>query len=125
MRHISHEIRTPLNTVFLGLQVLDQDIKKIGFSKNIISTIKEVQSSCNVSIEVLDEMLLFDKLSEGILKLEKTILPAFQFIQDVINPFYIQVNTNIYISFLFNIYIYIKYMNNLHLLFVCFPSIID
>ena len=73
-RYISHELRTPLNTVDMGI---DYCLTKIPENttnedeKLIRDTLIEVSLACDVSVEILDEFLLYDKLENGLVKLHK------------------------------------------------------
>ena len=95
VRYISHEIRTPLNTVLMGLQVVHEELTADGAGRDRLETIKDVESSCEIAINILNDLLVFDKLEAGILKLEITSLPAYSFIEETIKPFYLQVKYGI------------------------------
>ena len=104
MRYISHELRTPLNTVFLGLKLLHEEMKARSNNKDSLTTIEDIQQSVQVALGILNELLLFDKVESGILHLDKEkILSIFDYIQDVISPFRVQVHyspfTSININF--------------------------
>eukprot|EP01041_Mallomonas_annulata_P001636 gene1636-3171_t len=92
IRYISHEVRSPLNTVFLGLDILDKEISKLpsDIKGNLNDIVCDLKTSCDISLAVINEMLLFDKIEEGILRLEKTWMDAFLFIKNTISPFVIQ-----------------------------------
>eukprot|EP01041_Mallomonas_annulata_P010909 gene10909-22771_t len=51
-----------------------------------MTTIKDIRVSCNVSLDILNDLLTFDKLESGILKLETQFLSPFHFILETINP---------------------------------------
>ena len=67
--YVSHEIRTPRNTVLMGLQVLKRESIQRNDMKYII-TVKEVETSCEAAIVILNDLLVYEKLDSGILKLE-------------------------------------------------------
>ena len=97
MRYISHELRTPLNTVFLGLKLLHEEMKSKLDNKESLITIEDIQQSVQVALGILNELLLFDKVESGILHLDKEkILSIFDYIQDVISPFRVQVRIILY-----------------------------
>jgi signal transduction histidine kinase len=89
VRYIAHEVRTPLNTAIMGLQALAEDLQPV--SQENLDTVMEVKDSCNIAVEVLNELLLFDKLENGNLLLEKTTVNALSFIKHTIKPFHMQV----------------------------------
>eukprot|EP01041_Mallomonas_annulata_P042364 gene42364-biopygen32925 len=67
MRYISHEIRTPMNTVFVGLKLLENELsgESINFSESLI-IVRDVKKAAEVALEVLNDMLLFDKIKGGL-----------------------------------------------------------
>ena len=92
VRYISHEIRTPLNTVFLGLDYLKNELNKLDALPHIIiETADEIKDSCGIGLQLINEMLIYDKMEEGLLKLDSTDVPALDFVQGVVHSFQIQV----------------------------------
>ena len=93
IRYISHEIRTPLNVVRVGLRVLtnlleddtksDLDIYK--------QTLNDIQESNMCAVEILNDMLLFDKVEHGNLIVEITLVAWYTYLQKCISPFTSQV----------------------------------
>lgn len=73
VRYISHELRNPLNTVFMGLKLLsDQVGSNINEEKSfdeIYDSIRDTTLACNVALDILNDLLLFDKLESGIMEL--------------------------------------------------------
>lgn len=80
VRYVSHEIRTPLNTVYVGIQLLTTELRKLK-SKNrdesgqsvvlkLQDIVNDISESCFVSIDILNDLLLIDKIEEGNLKLD-------------------------------------------------------
>ena len=96
MRYISHEMRTPLNTVLLGLSYVQKQLAKV-FGKNsnheCCTAIKETQVSCEIAVDILNDMLLYDKIEGGLLKLELKSISPWLFFRNSIKPFFIQVST--------------------------------
>ena len=92
VRYVSHEIRTPLNTVCMGLKLLAKDIQdnKRSLQENL-KTIRDVEHSCQISLNILNDLLDYEKLEAGILKLDKAKVPAWPFLFGAISPFYLQV----------------------------------
>lgn len=99
VRYVSHEIRTPLNTVTTGL-ILIQSLKDQVSSctdpntknllENIFSMTDDCKESCDVAVDILNELLLYEKLEGGILSLDKTVEPVKDVIHDAIHIFDIQ-----------------------------------
>jgi signal transduction histidine kinase len=88
VRFISHEIRTPLNTVRLGMKLLDVEMDKFEKGLEAKSDPRELQAqvrttlqtwrhlaeeiveSSESAVEVLNDLLNYDKIELGTLKLE-------------------------------------------------------
>lgn len=114
IRYVSHEMRTPLNTAFLGLEMMAADLNaiKVKYSTMILrletasnmlnnkgtfeltgdvhelhDTMKQVQDSCKVAVETLDDLLTFDKLDESKLVIEVTNMDPWVFLSDAAKPF--------------------------------------
>ena len=101
VRYVSHEIRTPLNVVSVGLQLLKQEL--INQNNNhhhthpcqIVSpldTLKDISISCDIAINILNELLDYDKLEEGVMKLDLCSLSPEAFIIQSAHPFLVQVS---------------------------------
>jgi signal transduction histidine kinase len=73
VRYISHELRTPLNTAFLGLKLLSSDLKASNDPKDIerYDTLCDVNMSCMAAVDILNDLLCYEKLESGILELHK------------------------------------------------------
>ena len=91
VRYISHEIRTPLNTVTMGLQVLREELLSDGASQSKITTLKSIEDACDIAIDILNDLLLFDKIESGVMKLDITKVPVRLFISETVRPFFLQV----------------------------------
>eukprot|EP00607_Mallomonas_marina_P002733 CAMPEP_0182439296 /NCGR_PEP_ID=MMETSP1167-20130531/86351_1 /TAXON_ID=2988 /ORGANISM="Mallomonas Sp, Strain CCMP3275" /LENGTH=582 /DNA_ID=CAMNT_0024632967 /DNA_START=852 /DNA_END=2600 /DNA_ORIENTATION=- len=89
VRYISHEVRTPLNTAIMGLQVLAEDLKA-SQDRESMETVSDIHRSCDVAVQVLNELLTFDKLEGGTLMLEKTEVNAMELITDIVHLFQVQ-----------------------------------
>ena len=99
VRYISHEVRTPLNTAIMGLQVLAEEISKNrNMNADTLDTLNDVKNACDVSVNVLNELLIFDKLESGNLMLEMTRFPVMEFIEEVVRSFQVQVSYIVYYS---------------------------
>ena len=93
MRYISHEIRTPLNSAFLGLKLLLDDLRHSKNQKNIerYDTLSDVNTSCSTAIDILNDLLCFEKLESGILQLHKTDEAVLPFMSGCVKMFAAQV----------------------------------
>jgi signal transduction histidine kinase len=93
IRYISHEIRTPLNTVFLGLELLTTELKKLQMSSddvpvsNLMEIVGDIQSPCQISLAILDDLLTLDKVEGGKMTLDLKHTDCCDFIATVVKPF--------------------------------------
>jgi len=71
VRYISHEIRTPLNAVSMGLKYLRDELPKFIQDPEILDSVMTSQSACLVSINILTDLLIFDKIEDGELKVDR------------------------------------------------------
>ena len=90
INYISHEVRTPLNTVSIGLELLQEELTGID-SVLIKDTLADSKASCDIATSTVSEFLTLDKLEGGTLTLELTELNVWDFIQETVKPFYVQV----------------------------------
>jgi signal transduction histidine kinase len=66
VRYISHEIRTPLSATVMGLRVLNDTLRlQNDIDDDIFDTLKDVQSSCTAALDILNDLLSFNKLESG------------------------------------------------------------
>jgi len=95
VRYISHEMRTPLNTAAMGLQYLRSELVKANTNIDLVDILDEVRGACEISITILNEMLDFDKLQSGLMKLEVEEIPVRDFLNTVISPFHVYVSITV------------------------------
>lgn len=86
MRYISHELRTPLNIAFLGLKLLYDDLKQLGLP-NLLRNLRDTQESCLVALDILNDILLYDSISSGMIVVQKISLDPVDFILRALKPF--------------------------------------
>lgn len=114
MRYISHEIRTPLNIVYMGLQFVkktqeDQIIANSISNFDSISTptipsasasvpnseltqcVDDMYNACASAINILNDLLLIDKVEDGKLSLEKSKIRIGELFRTSLSPFNAQV----------------------------------
>jgi len=114
VRFVSHEVRTPLNSVSMGLTLMKEEMaqslgyksseamlhhpekkhKKVKTSKEAEASGKdwfhlahEVHVSAQSSVDVLNDLLNYDKIENGQLALELTVVPIWSLIDRTINEF--------------------------------------
>ena len=96
IRFLSHEIRTPLNAVSMGVTVIKRELENHENGKeldgeDILKVLEEIDSACNTSLDILNDLLTYEKVDAGILVLEKEVISAFTIVYDCIRPFLLQV----------------------------------
>jgi signal transduction histidine kinase len=93
--------------VFLGIQLLSAELKKLNFKNNaenkninteasLQSILKDISESCSIAIEILNDLLLIDKIEEGNLHLDMNVINAKELIEPCIQNFDVQVIVNCY-----------------------------
>jgi len=87
-------MRTPLNTAVMGLQFLRIKLVKSRTDTELLGIVDEVRGACEISVTILNEMLDYDKLQSGLMKLEKEEVNVKTFLETTISPFYAQVRFN-------------------------------
>ena len=90
MRYISHEMRTPLNVACLGMKILHEELKRLGLL-SLLETAMDTQKACQTAIDILNDMLLYDKIVSGLMTLEKRLFDPLDFTEKVLHPFRLQV----------------------------------
>jgi signal transduction histidine kinase len=108
VRFISHEIRTPLNTVCLGMKLLTVEMTKFAravransdngtLAGQATTTVKswmrladEIVASSVTAVEVLNDLLNYDKVEGGNLKLEFSYVDVGSVAQRVIMAMHVQ-----------------------------------
>ena len=91
MRYISHEMRTPLNVACLGIKILRGELERLGLL-SLLETAIDTEKSCKTAVDILNDMLLFDKIVSGLMTLEKRLIDPVDFIAKVLGPFHLQVD---------------------------------
>ena len=103
VRYISHEIRTPLNTVFLGMTFVQSTLKKrtpilSGDSSPdneiLLETMDDMSSSCQTALSILNELLTFDKIDSGLMKMELEEVHPWLYLHSAVRPFAVQARRN-------------------------------
>ena len=70
INYISHEIRTPLSATLMGLRLMLNDFKKSNPRPGSVDadrydTLQDVNASCVASLDILNDLLCFNKLESG------------------------------------------------------------
>jgi len=107
VRFISHEIRTPLNTVRLGLKLFELEIVALGKEvrrlspAQLLARVKEnlanwklltddVLGNTEAAVDVLNDLLNYDKIESGTLRLEFAAVGVWDLVKRVHASFLMQ-----------------------------------
>ena len=73
----------------MGLHYLESHLntENSPVEKEYIDVLRDTKRSCDDAVEILNQLLLYDKIDSGLLQLEKTRISPYDFLEDVINPF--------------------------------------
>ena len=82
VRHIAHEIRNPLNICNVGTDVVLAELRTLESSLDagdprlpvigrLVETVESCQEACGVASEIVDDLLNFEKISAGMVHLER------------------------------------------------------
>ena len=92
IRYISHEMRTPLNTAFLGLNLIIEQLEEGSLGPfEALKSVKEVKTAASVALTILNDMLMLDKVKDGLLVLELSDQEPYNLVQKTVEEFNIQV----------------------------------
>jgi signal transduction histidine kinase len=119
VRYVSHEIRTPLNITLLGLKYLEDELRKMMASNNnnsnsnnssninsssnqiqgerdanINAVLDDVKHSCGAAVDILNDLLLYEKLDDGIFALSKSQVALRDFIEEALRIFKVQARSS-------------------------------
>ena len=98
VRHVSHEIRTPLNVVMSGLEFMDSFKDVLG--SELMETLGDIKNACGVAIDILNDLLTYEKLDSNILTLDKSPCDFVDLVRRVCSMFQIQARySNINLAF--------------------------
>ena len=92
-RYISRELRTPLNTIFVGLKVILDDFNR-GRTDKFESTVLDMQTSTDLTISILNDLLTSDKIIIKSLLLDVQEIEPWLFVQETLCPMLLEVGHN-------------------------------
>ena len=116
VRFVSHEIRTPLNTVCMGLELLQSEMateqassattntskKHNSNNSSLVSVadneeecstnhvIHDIQENAQLAVEILNDILNYDKIETGTLRLDIGSVPIWKLLSASVHHFQIQ-----------------------------------
>jgi signal transduction histidine kinase len=95
-------MRTPLNTVLMGLSLAVTQVENrfkntlnycsVDNSSEIerLKTLSEIQVACGVALDILNQLLLYDKIECGMIEMNKQDVSIPHLINDSLNLFAVQ-----------------------------------
>lgn len=110
VRFVSHEVRTPLNSVSMGLTLMKEELAhNLGYKsadamladhdekedknnpeagdRDLFNLAHEVHTSAQSSVDVLNDLLNYDKIENGQLALELTVVPIWNLLGRTVGEF--------------------------------------
>jgi signal transduction histidine kinase len=126
VRFVSHEVRTPLNTVYMGLQLLQEEVGEtprvtengtnqgalakqdgqppgdITYNKEWVELINDILINTNVAVDVLNDLLNYDNIQRGNMNLELGIVPIWNLVEQTVTEFKlmaVEKNVNLNLDF--------------------------
>ena len=93
VRYISHELRTPMNVALLGVNLSRNDVKENAdpeWGDGVVDTLEDVELACSSAVNILNDLLSFEKMESGILELHTEPLVVLSFINDCVRIFSLQ-----------------------------------
>ena len=91
IRYISHEIRNPLNSVLLGLENMQEELRRDKDRVSLLGTLGDVKDSLQVSMTTLNDMLTSDKIRSGLLVAERREVRLMSFLSLILLRYQSQV----------------------------------
>jgi signal transduction histidine kinase len=97
VRYISHEVRSPLSTTSLGLDCMfnlftatNGNVSALNYSE-LVELVRDCRITCSAALHTLNDLLLFDKIENNMLKLEIKQTNIKSFLEECLQPFVRQV----------------------------------
>ena len=118
MRETAHEIRTPMNTVVLGFQIIKAELQETSSpsavsngdiedrrfpphrgqknSELILQMVDDIKASADIAVDLVSDLMLYDRLEEVALQLAKTPLKLWNLVKENMALFNIHVLNSFY-----------------------------
>jgi signal transduction histidine kinase len=85
IKYFSHEVRTPLTAVSLGLEILERpDVPSVSEMLELTTTLRR---SCDISLEILDNMLIYERIISGNLNLKVKRTDAVLAVKELLSAY--------------------------------------
>jgi signal transduction histidine kinase len=91
-RYISHELRAPMNVACMGLNRL---LSEVGHfleasteeEREQIATLADINQACTTAVDILNDLLCFEKLESGILEIDEEEVRIRPFVKECLGMF--------------------------------------
>lgn len=90
VRMVSHEIRTPMNIVFNGLDIIKAELVRARCRRKALESWTDVKNAGGMAVELLDGLLLYEKLESGDLVLDMSKIEIWPFLAQAVRMFKVQ-----------------------------------
>ena len=98
VRYVSHEVRTPLSTVAVGLGLIQSqrdelmahiadNREAVDIAEQIFDVSDESKEAVDIAVEILNTLLLYEKIEGGLLDLEQTRQPLLALVAKTAKQF--------------------------------------
>ena len=92
VQSVTHEVRSPLNVVLSGLNYLSNHHD---FDASVAETISSIRLSCSTAIDILSDLLTYEKIESGVQQLELTELDLHAAIRGILHQLVVQARENV------------------------------
>ena len=91
VRHIAHEIRTPLNVVGVGVDILRKELAPFAsvLPEEVMDIVRGIEDASDASLEVINELLKFEKLAAGLTTLECVPTTILSFLEQAMKQHFL------------------------------------
>lgn len=81
-----------MNTLYAGLELIEYQLQehREHLPPQLLDNLQAMKTSCRTSVNILDDLLTFEKLESGILNLDRRLMAPKPVIDKVLSPFFLQ-----------------------------------
>lgn len=89
IKYVSHELRSPLTVISVGIELIERELaaKRLPLEENSRDNLIDIKESCAMSIEILDNMLLYEKIDTKTLRLDCVTMNPLEAIRKILQPY--------------------------------------
>ena len=78
----------------MALDTVVEEMRKYDYNEASMEALEQVRNSCSLTVKVLNNLMTTKMMDDGIMFLQKTFLPVFPLVLDMVTPMIIKVNTS-------------------------------